>query len=368
MDGREFLGTHIRVDMKVNKGVERARREDSYDRAVDNNRIPICTGGDRRGDRGVRGDRDSDRGYRARGYRDSDRGGGGRDRGDDLLRGDRDSSQSRERDYDGERDYGTHVHCHCHVCRKSFHLKRSFYQQLKDTNRNPKCLSCIGKEKDYRKKSSSTIEEYCNNSGNFKISTASGGEENCDENPIPDFATKLSLVSSDDGDNSSSSFHTPIAKSRNGQASSPLSAVQIERTERKMKKPLTEPVRKPSLLKVYCNGGARCGYQVVIADTSPITFPSHCCEKKKEHARNKHIIGTGSKCTICKVYVKKEKVDSFCLRNQHQTNFEFVLCAEKGCIITDAADVEYMFRFWCCPTCKHGVHGGVVSTYGLIVH
>lgn len=101
----------------------------------------------------------------------------------------------------------------------------------------------------------------------------------------------------------------------------------------------TKPVR------VFCGGGKHCGYEVSYdVATEFTTFPAYCDGFSDSHP-----------------YHSRER------RVNHKSNWDNVVCVmcrnEIG-----REHLEWVLKHFCCKACGERLHGGVITSYGLVLH
>lgn len=116
-----------------------------------------------------------------------------------------------------------------------------------------------------------------------------------------------------------------------------------ESIQRSRGEPITNPTRRSAPIKVFCGGGKHCGFKVEY-DQAFNWFPRRCdgFDNAQRHA-------------------SKDR------RVNHDVNWDDIVCVNNRCIVA-RSDLNWVLEYGCCSGCKKGLHGGIISRYGLVLH
>jgi hypothetical protein len=102
-------------------------------------------------------------------------------------------------------------------------------------------------------------------------------------------------------------------------------------------------------ISIYCGGGKHCGHKVMykIIDDDNLDAPPFCD-------------GRNEKCNYIPVGSNT--------RINHISNWNDTICAHNRCIFKDKRELIRALKSFSCPSCNAVLHGGIINSYGIVLH
>jgi hypothetical protein len=154
-----------------------------------------------------------------------------------------------------------------------------------------------------------------------------------------------SLGSDSESDSETESGKKPQAKKKSGKT--PQATKKPQKSEEDIQRsknlPITNPTIRRTPVKVFCGGGKHCGYRV------------------------DYHLGFDHFPTYCDGHTDSQSHSSKTRRVNHISKWENIVCVQNRCDIPRAS-LRTVLEYGCCIVCKKGLHGGIITSYGLVLH